>query len=213
MSDESFLSRWARRKREASRRRAPDVVKADQNEGDENARSATVQRSARGEEPAADRERLPPIESIGAASDLQAFLKPGVPLELTRAALRQAWTADPTIRDFVGLSENSWDFTAPDGVPGFGSLDADQVRRLLAQLTGETEVPTTASSGSDPARDKSAAEHRSADDRRDGQDHAGAEERGAQRDEHDDTATHQTTEEIAQCSVPRQRRHGGALPE
>ena len=60
-----------------------------------------------------------------------------MPLELARAALRQAWSADPKIRDFIGLSENSWDFTAPDGVPGFGSLDADQVRRLLAQVTGE----------------------------------------------------------------------------
>ena len=29
---------------------------------------------------------------------------------------------DPVIRDFIGLSENSWDFNAPDGIPGFGSL-------------------------------------------------------------------------------------------
>lgn len=29
---------------------------------------------------------------------------------------------DPVIRDFIGLSENSWDFTDPDSIPGFGSL-------------------------------------------------------------------------------------------
>jgi hypothetical protein len=53
---------------------------------------------------------LPPIESIGAESDIRCFLAPGVPVELTRAALRRAWVVDPRIRDFVGLSENSSDF-------------------------------------------------------------------------------------------------------
>ena len=53
---------------------------------------------------------LPPIGSIGAASDIRPFLAPGVPVDLTRAALRRAWSTDPAIRDFIGLSENSWDF-------------------------------------------------------------------------------------------------------
>jgi hypothetical protein len=34
---------------------------------------------------------------------------------------RVLW-ADPAIKDFVGISENEWDFNKPDGVPGFGSL-------------------------------------------------------------------------------------------
>ena len=29
---------------------------------------------------------------------------------------------DPAIRDFVGLSENSWDFTDPNAMGGFGPL-------------------------------------------------------------------------------------------
>ena len=29
---------------------------------------------------------------------------------------------DPAIRNFRGLSENDWDFTDPNGVPGFGPL-------------------------------------------------------------------------------------------
>ena len=33
---------------------------------------------------------------------------------------------DPAIRNYVGLSENSWDFNAPGGVPGFGPLDPKQ---------------------------------------------------------------------------------------
>jgi hypothetical protein len=78
---------------------------------------------------------LPPIESIGAGSDIRPFLVPDVPADLTRAALRRAWSTDPAIRDFIGLSENSGDFNAQDGVPGFGSL----TRQLLARTTGEAE--------------------------------------------------------------------------
>jgi len=80
---------------------------------------------------------LPPIESIGAATDVSAFLRPGVPADLTQAALRRAWVADPAIRDFVGPAENAWDFNAPDGVPGFGPLRAiDDVQRLAAMVAG-----------------------------------------------------------------------------
>ena len=86
-----------------------------------------------------DAANLPPIESIGAASDIRPFLAPGVPADLTRAALRRAWSTDPAIRDFIGLSENSWDFNAQDGVPGFGSLTPQR----LAQMNGEAESPGT----------------------------------------------------------------------
>ena len=86
-----------------------------------------------------DAANLPPIESIGAASDIRPFLAPGVPADLTRAALRRAWSTDPAIRDFIGLSENSWDFNAPDGVPGFGSLTPQR----LARMNGEAESSGT----------------------------------------------------------------------
>ena len=36
------------------------------------------------------------------------------------AATLRALVADPTVRDFQGLSENSWDFNAPATIPGFG---------------------------------------------------------------------------------------------
>ncbi|HEX2217149.1 MAG TPA: DUF3306 domain-containing protein, partial [Xanthobacteraceae bacterium] len=67
---------------------------------------------------------LPPLESISAETDIRAFLARGVPAALRRAALSRAWAADPAIRDFIGPSENAWDFTAPGGVPGFGPLEA-----------------------------------------------------------------------------------------
>jgi hypothetical protein len=78
---------------------------------------------------------LPPIEAITATSDVRAFLARGVPEELTRAALRRAWVTDPTIRDFVGPAENQWDFTKPEDVPGFGSLElSPELRRIVASL-------------------------------------------------------------------------------
>ena len=72
-----------------------------------------------------DLANLPPIESIGSGSDIRPFLAPGVPADVTRAALRRAWSTDPAIRDFVGLSEDSWDVNEPDGVPVAGRLTRD----------------------------------------------------------------------------------------
>jgi hypothetical protein len=62
-----------------------------------------------------------------------------VPPELTRAALRRAWAADPKIRDFIGLSENSWDFNAPGAITGFGSLEmTDELRQQIARMVGRS---------------------------------------------------------------------------
>ena len=68
---------------------------------------------------------LPPIASIGSGSDIRPFLAAGVPADLTRAALRRAWSTDPAIRDFVGLSEKSGDFNESDGVSVVGLLTRD----------------------------------------------------------------------------------------
>jgi hypothetical protein len=48
--------------------------------------------------------------------------------------------AGPSIRSFIGLAENSWDFTAPDGVPGFGALNETDVMRLLAGRQAQARV-------------------------------------------------------------------------
>ena len=152
---EKFLERWSRRKREAEERE-PDPRSGEQSpsarpreSGDpavqnERVEGAALDSRLRGnereikenKEAEVDLSSLPPLDSIVANSDIRAFLRPGVPAGLTRAALRRAWAADPAIRDFIGLSENSWDFTAPGGVPGFGPLDPAEVPRLLAEVFG-----------------------------------------------------------------------------
>jgi hypothetical protein len=79
---------------------------------------------------------LPSIDSITADTDIVAFLKSDVPPELTRAALRRVWTSDPTIRDFIGVAENQWDFNDPNGIYGFGRLDVPESRvTFVAQVS------------------------------------------------------------------------------
>ena len=79
---------------------------------------------------------LPSIDSITADTDVVAFLKSGVPTALTRAALRRASTSDPAIRDFIGIADNQWDFNDPNGISGFGRLDAAESGvAFLAQLS------------------------------------------------------------------------------
>lgn len=130
--DEPFLTRWWRRKRNAAAR-----SHAEKNPSRSAAELAKPVSPDVGE--AITATSLPPLDAIESTSDIKAFLAPGVPLELTRAALRRAWTADPAIRDFIGLSENAWDFNSPGGVPGFGSLDLEDIRRFVGQVLGESQ--------------------------------------------------------------------------
>jgi hypothetical protein len=139
-STRHFLQRWSQRKR-AAENHAPDD--ADLSPEDKKAdTNAAAQSDAN--LPVFDPATLPPIESITATSDVRAFLAPGVPEELTRAALRRVWLTDPTIHDFIGVAENQWDFTKPDGVPGFGSLQlTPELRRMVAGLIGDAPRSAT----------------------------------------------------------------------
>src|SRR6185295_5907763 len=104
--DGAFLARWSRRKRDAS----PDTPGQPKAENATAPKTSPVFSAPEEIQPPFDFASLPPIESISAASDVRAFLNAGVPEDLARAALRRAWSSDPGVRDFVGLSENSWDF-------------------------------------------------------------------------------------------------------
>ena len=125
-----FLSRWSKRKLNPEAEKSPPEKPASSPAAEKDVAALPAP------EPEFDITSLPSLESIGADSDIRAFLQRGVPAGLTRAALRRAWSADPAIRDFVGLSENSWDFNAPDSMPGFGSLDAEEVKRVAARFFG-----------------------------------------------------------------------------
>ena len=143
---ENFIARWSRRKtaaQDAAARpaaapaAAPTRPEGGGDDGKENDAAPTLGGAREPSAAAFDPAKLPPIESISAETDIRAFLAPGVPAHLTRAALRRAWASDPKIRDFVGLSENSWDFNAPDAIAGFGPLEmTDELRGQIARMLG-----------------------------------------------------------------------------
>jgi len=157
---ENFIARWSRRKREAAEdaeatksSATPDAAAESAHPIEDQSDTASGRSDARrSPEAEFDPTKLPPIETITAETDIRAFLAPGVPPELTRAALRRAWAADPKIRDFIGLSENSWDFNAPGAMTGFGSLEmTDELRQQIARMVGRslgseaTDGPTQSS--------------------------------------------------------------------
>jgi hypothetical protein len=146
---ENFVSRWSRLKRDSETERRGEPTGSSPSS---DARLTSVDEAAVAlpgtEAPPSqifDPASLPPIDAITAGTDIRAFLRSGVPAELTRAALRQAWVSDPAIRDFIGIAENQWDFTDPTAIPGFGPLrDTDDVPSLVAQALGKLGKPAAA---------------------------------------------------------------------
>src|SRR5260370_40830579 len=135
MSDQEFLARWSRRKQAArSGNAAPEPVEP-MEAHDATPPPGTAENPPN---PDVDLSSLPPIESIDAATDITAFLRKGIPQELSRAALRRAWPATPAVRDFIGLAENAWDFNDPNAMPGFGPLDcsAEEIDTLVGRIVG-----------------------------------------------------------------------------
>jgi hypothetical protein len=128
---EDFFFRWSRLKGASGVEKSGVEEKAD------------APPAAEASAPAAfDPSSLLPIEAIVADSDIRPFLEPLVPAELTRAALRRAWNTDPTIRDFVGIADNQWDFNDQTAIPGFGPLGAaDGARDSAIQGAG---IPNSA---------------------------------------------------------------------
>jgi hypothetical protein len=232
---ENFLTRWSRRKQEAAHAveqagDTPDVAHASKVEAD--ASTGGPIEAAAGEEkkPEFDLSTLPPIDSIDVGTDIRSFLQKGVPLELTRAALRRAWSADPTIRDFIGIAENQWDFATGSDIPGFGPLEAsDDVRRLVAEVfrgrrtapvgtsvapifdppTKNTVQNTTAPDNSEPTAQQFALPDFEPQKM---PEQASSDERETILHCEEDSATQQDAP-LLNNPLPIKRTHGGALPQ
>ena len=71
------------------------------------------------------------VAGCGAAAGLcnAAVVKPDASVDI-RAVL-----ADPSVKGFIGLAENAWNFAKPDDVPGFGPLAAEEAKRLVLRMT------------------------------------------------------------------------------
>jgi len=172
--DEKFLARWSRRKRAA---RAPDPGSAEMAappspcpspaQAREREPYGAGERSEPGEGGAAPSTheagehlpelKLPDIATLTAGSDIRAFMQPGVPQALRRAALSRVWSLDPAIRDFREMADYDWDFNVAGGAPGYGPLEASAeqiehwVSRILPpQATEPPDSPPAAAAS--PAR-------------------------------------------------------------
>ncbi|QCK86952.1 DUF3306 domain-containing protein [Phreatobacter aquaticus] len=124
-SDEGFLSRWSRLKREPEPE-APEVVEPPPAPASDLAKSVEEIVAA-----------LPRIEDLLPGQSLSGFMQAGVPVDLKNAALRRMWTIDPAIRDFVGEAlDYAYDYNTPGGAPGFGPMitSPDQVNEVLAMF-------------------------------------------------------------------------------
>ena len=160
---EKFFARWSSRKLANHTQSARQDTHAEREPRDakgtsENGTPAKTSKDGDARDnPPFDVAQLPPLDSIGADTDITAFLHRDVPPDLTRAALRRAWTSDPTIKDFVGLVENGWDFNDPSAMSGFGALSAEEVARLAGTVI--EALPEAAPE--DQTKDASASEKKS----------------------------------------------------
>jgi len=209
MSEDSFLTRWSRRKAAAKTEQVTEPVAEPAREGEP---PAEAQAEPAPEQPAeeVDLSLLPQLEEITSATDITGYLKAGVPEALRMAALRKVGTSDPAIRDFIGLSENAWDFNDPAGIPGFGPLEmpAEEIRQMAAKLVGDVRE----AAGKVEGALEQVASHR------DGENLKTADAEPANPPSID-TATQQIESAAPQQSEPaaaesrqRPRSHGSALP-
>ena len=213
MSDpKDFLARWSRRKLNPPTEKPAPAEKASPPAAGKDA-TATAPPDQE-----FDVNTLPSLESIGSNSDIRAFLQRGVPASLTRAALRRAWSADPAIRDFVGLSENSWDFNAPNSLPGFGSLNTDEVRQAAARFFGELTEETTGEASADMhenAENSAETEQAVTEENESGSSPAPALQHSADiAVQHKEEVAAQHKDDPGSTAAPAPaRRHGSALPK
>jgi len=204
---DNFLNRWSRRKREADAQPKTDEDKAAaasvrDEAANPNGRPAS---SAIPQAPEFDVSKLPPIESIGAGTDITAFMQAGVPSALRHAALRRAWSVDPAIRNFIGPNENYWDAAGPEGIPGFGDLDPNlDVKRLVSELFGEVPAEKPQEPAASPSAEIS--------DTRETEDKPASEPETSLSHRTENAAT-QKEPTSAQSAKRVARRHGGAMPQ
>jgi hypothetical protein len=118
-SEEGFARRWSRLKRQA-----PPV-------------ELPVPPPAIAAEPPPPIE-IPPDAATIPLEDITGWLGRNIPEGWREIALRRMWSADISIRDFIGPADYAWDWNTPGGAPGWGPMRAaDDMVRLLARAIGE----------------------------------------------------------------------------
>ncbi len=146
--DESLLSRWSRRKREAAAPKQPAKVDM---RADQNVIAKTPARDTVEPANAKTDADMPPIESLDENSDYSPFLSPKVSQKLRSVALRKLFhMAGFNIRD--GLDDYDDDFTFFEPLGNTITADMrhhmerekEQERQRLAKLADDESAETLA---------------------------------------------------------------------
>jgi hypothetical protein len=137
---------------------------------------------------------------------MQQFMHEAVPEEVTRAALRSAWTADPAVRDFVGIAENQWDFNDHTSMPGFGPIEAADylATQALQNLTDAVQIA--------PEEATRVAETKRVDGETKGADQLPVAPNREEIIDEVETVTVAAENESAAIDVAAPRTHGRAMP-
>ncbi len=163
MTDEPFLSRWSRLKRQTAAP-PPQPVEAPPEEPPAQLPAEAVE-SAEPAEPAPEAEDplkdLPPVEDLTLESDFTPFLRAEVPEDLHRQALRKLWNSDPVFANDDGLKDYADDyaslFTGSSPVKtlyrvGKGFLDAvDEAAEKVDEAAPQPVAATAAEEGKEEA--------------------------------------------------------------
>jgi hypothetical protein len=217
MSDDDFLTRWSRRKREAAKSEPPPAEPAAPAKAEGLAAETPA---APPETEPVDLASLPSLESITGSTDITPFLRHGVPEELRRSALRKMWTSDPAIRDFIEIAENQWDFNDPASIPGFGEIDfsPEQVRQMAARLVGDVErVAENVQAALEPDPAQHVATQNASSVSADAsipqaQEHPALQDENVAPQQEKNSPEEKNSPDETDKPPARARRHGGALP-
>ncbi|MHA1599480.1 MAG: DUF3306 domain-containing protein [Alphaproteobacteria bacterium] len=159
--DDSFLSRWSRRKRDEDPDQAPvdsdDQVLEAANAGQPNAGDDGGNHEGKDEgDEEGDPEvvaRLPDIDGMDDSSDFKVFLQAGVPDALRRRALRKLWRVNPVLANLDGLNDYDEDYSQLH-LLGQGMKTLYQVGKGF--VTDEPDVVADDESPSDATEDPEA---------------------------------------------------------
>lgn len=158
--DESFLSRWSRRKQEAET--APPVERPAETAVP--AGEVTAPKPEPKPEEEFDLSKLPAIESLGKDSDYSMFMHKAVPDNLRLQALRRMWATDPVLGAPDLLDMHQWDYTGTDGIkplvtPALEAIAAmareaaERARKAALEEKPATESPPAETAEKGPASD------------------------------------------------------------
>ncbi|QCN96155.1 DUF3306 domain-containing protein [Azospirillum argentinense] len=116
MTDESFLSRWSRLKRQPVAPAPEPALEPVEPLPEEPTAQLPVDATAEPAETAPESDdplkNLPPVEELTLESDFTPFLRAEVPDDLHRQALRKLWTSDPVFANDDGLKDYADDYAS-----------------------------------------------------------------------------------------------------